>query len=77
MSSKTELKLSFKVTETTEGYMAQGMEIPGIMIESPTMEKLHQVLTSACECYFKSFPEDLQKHVLAENELIKSMNLTI
>jgi len=77
MDSKIKLKLSFKVKETSEGHLAQGMEIPAIIIESPTKEQLQDDLSAACECYFKSFPEDLQKYTLTENERIKNVELTV
>ncbi len=50
-------ELTFKVDETSQGYLAQGIEIPEIILEVPTKKDLVKYLASAITCYFESFPE--------------------
>ena len=52
----TQVKLNFKVAKTSQGYLAQGVEIPEIILEVPAKEDLDKHLISAAICYFKSFP---------------------
>lgn len=61
--------LKFNVKETSKGYLAQGVEIPAIIIESPTEDDLKTKLTIALDCYFKSFPEEHDK-LFNENQII-------
>jgi hypothetical protein len=62
-------KLKFNVKETSKGYLAQGVEIPAIIIECPTMDSLTEKLGHAVDCYFKSFPEEHDK-IFNENQII-------
>lgn len=54
--------LNFKVKETSQGYLAQGIEIPEIIIET-SKEKLNDDLFNATNGYFKAFPEEKTKFI--------------
>jgi hypothetical protein len=77
MGTKVNLSLEFKVQKTSNGYLAQGMEIPAIIIESTNKKELLKDLDAAAKCYFKSFPEQLGKFVLKEEEEIEKLDITI
>lgn len=71
------ISLNFKVHPTSEGYLGQGVEIPAIIIESPTKKGLMKDLDAAAKCYFKSFPEDLESFLPKEKEEIEKVDITI
>lgn len=69
MSTNTEsIKLQFKYKPSSQGFIAQGVELPSIIIESATEQQLVKDLDVATDCYFESFPEEKQKFILAESE---------
>ena len=61
-----QVKLNFKVDKTSQGNLAQGVEIPEIILEVPAKEDLREYLNSAAICYFKSFPS--QFDIILERE---------
>ena len=77
MEPKVTISLTFKVQPTSEGYLAQGVEIPAIVIESQNKTELDNDLNASAKCYFKSFPEQLDKFVLKNEEKIEKVNITI
>ena len=77
MSEQPSTIFKFKVKPTSEGYVAQGIELQDIIIESKTEEELTKDLDSAIDCYFESFPEQKEKFILQETEEIKKLEKSI
>jgi len=77
MSKKEPIELNFKVKPTSEGYLAQGIELPGIIIESKNQEDLNKDLETASHGYFKAFPKELDKFQLKESEAFTKINIQI
>ena len=77
MSKNEPIGLNFKVKVTSEGYLAQGVELPGIIIESKSNEELDKDLEVASYGYFKAFPKELDKFQLKESEKFAKINIQI
>lgn len=74
MSEKSmSVAFKFKVKPTSEGYLAEGIELSDIIIESKTQKQLTKDLDSALDCYFESFPEQKAKFIVAETEVIQKL----
>jgi len=71
------IKLQFKYKQSSQGFIAQGVELPAIIIESVNVEQMKQDLDVATDCYFESFPEEKQKFILAESEQITKLEKLI
>ena len=75
--SKVEISLKFKVKPTSEGFLAQCVEIPAIIVESPNEAELDKDLNASAKCYFQSFPEQASMFILQNQETIEKVNITI
>ncbi len=71
------VQLKFKVSPTSGGLLAQGVELPAIIVESPDENNLDKDLDAAIDCYFKSFPAEVEKFILKDKEEIKTMDVSI
>lgn len=45
--------LKFNIKPTSQGYLAQGVEIPSIIIEASDKSKLKKTIQDAVNCYFE------------------------
>ena len=77
MTQHTPHKLSFKMQQTSVGYLGQGVEIPAIIVESKSKQQLKDDLDVAIQCYFKSFPEEHDKIFGKESIEIEQFLVTI
>ena len=66
--------LKFLVEETSKGYLAHGVEIPAIIIEAPTQQKLKGILDTAVDCYLNSFP---QEHDVIFNKKVETIEIPV
>ena len=70
------LALNFKYMPTSEGFLGQCVEISDIIVESTTIEDLEKDMHTATNCYFKSFPGELDKFILKDEEKFKKFEYT-
>ncbi len=75
--SQKSINLKFKYKPSSNGFIAQGIELPAILVESENEEQLMKDLDTATDCFFDSFPEEKQKFVLAESEQITKLEKRI
>ena len=55
-------KFNVKITEINNGtYIAQLIEIPGIIIQSDNKENIRDQITIAVDKYFRTFPEEHER----------------
>ena len=75
--AKQKVSFKFKTKSTSEGYLAYGCELPGIIVETKTKRELVEELKKCTEFYFKSFPKERERFVVSKTEEIQQIKISI
>ena len=75
--AKQKIVFNFKIEQTSCGFVASGVELNGIIIESETRDKLNKDLEHAVEHYFEAFPDEKRRLVAEKTEKIQQIVIEI
>ena len=70
------VSFKFKTKSTSEGYLAYGCELLGIIVEAKTKRELVEELKKSTEFYFKSFPKEREHFVVSKTEEIQQIKIS-